>query len=296
MSTDINLTPLYPISNYTFHLPPLKRGDYYLKVFGTEGIEFESTTKLHLNDFKNYIKIQTPKSNYRPRELLQFRVIFHNELLGSVDPEDDATIWISDSKSNIVRMYRKFEVIKGVFKSQIVLGRNPNLGLWKICAKNWEDLTPTCAFVHVWSYELPTFDIRLEVPDVVHKRDQEMPVTVYAKYPIDIPVNGSVDLELKKVFKSGKKSWIQRINGTLSNGKCSLSILLPPIKARTMNSKEVKLRLTATITEIAEERVETYSKIVTLITDDNDPYVNDEYISARTAPDKWTARKLLNNK
>lgn len=296
MTTDINLTPLYPLSNYTFQLPELEKGDYYLSVIGTDGIQHKSTRKLDFNNLKNFIKIQIPKSNYRPRELLQFRVIFHNEFMVSSQPEDDAIIWIADSKNNIVRLYKKLEVIKGVFKSQIVLGRYPNLGLWKICAKNGEGLIPTCASVHVWNYELPNFDIRLESPNIVYSNDHEIAVTVYAKYPIDIPVNGSVELELKQHCKIGNKTWIQKVNGTLKNGECSFSVPLPPLNSRISNSKESKLKLTATVTEIIEERLETYSKIVTLTTDANDPVLDDESMSARTAPDKYLLRKLQHNK
>lgn len=296
MTTNVYLTPLYPISNYTFQLPELKKGDYYLSVVGTEGIQYKSTRKLHFNNLKNFIKIQIPKSNYRPRELVQFRVIFHNEFMGSSEPEDDAKIWIADSKNNIVRSYQKLDVIKGVFKSQIVLGQYPNLGLWKICAKNGESLSPTCASFHVWNYELPNFDIRLESPDIVYSNDHEIAVTVYAKYPIDIPVNGSVILELKQNFKIENKTWNHITNGTLKNGECNFSIPLPPLKSRISNSKESKLKLIATVTEITEERLETYSKFVTLTTDANDLVLGDESMSARTALDKYTLRKLQHNK
>lgn len=304
---------MYPISEYTFILPELKRGDYYLKVVGTEGIDFERTTKLNFYNFKSFIKIQTPKSNYRPGELLQFRIIFHNEYMQSVKPDKNANVWIADSKNNIVRSYRDIDVIKGVFQSQIQLGQFSNVGLWKICAKNGKGADQTCVSVHVWDYELPTFNIRIDSPDIVYKKDQVIPVTVYAKYPIDIPVEGAVVMELKRIVKTGKKSWIQRENATLNNGECSFNMSFTQLKTRTSSKKEVKIRLTAIVNEITEEKREITHKIVTLIADSDDPNEQDDiadlpatigsdekkeprYLTARSVPDKWVLRRLKNNR
>lgn len=313
MSVDINLTPMYPISDYTFKLPELKQGDYYLKVVGTEGVDFERTTKLNWFYFKSFIKIQTPKSNYRPGELVQFRVIYHNEYMHSVEPDNNANIWIADSKNNIMRSYRDIDVIKGVFQSQIQLGQFPNLGLWKICANNGKSVTQTCVSIHVWDYQLPTFNIRIDSPNVVYKKDEVIPVTVYAKYPIDIPVEGAVVMELKRIVKIGKKSWTQRENATLNNGECSFNMSFTQLKTRTANNKQVKIRLTAIVTEVTEEKREIANKIVTLVADADDPDEQDavtyfetdidsndkkvpKYLPAITVPDKWELRRLKNNK
>ncbi|KAM8715346.1 hypothetical protein ACLKA7_002409 [Drosophila subpalustris] len=149
MSIELNMTPLQPMSSYRFELPELSKGKYWLTVNSLRGLNFTNTTQLTWRNFKNFIKIQTPKTNYRVGELLQFRVFFHNETMNGVNPEFKANIWIEDAKGFNVKLYDDFVVNKGVFQSDLRLSRTPNLGRWRICAKNGLYVTEQCLNIHV---------------------------------------------------------------------------------------------------------------------------------------------------
>ncbi|XP_062137825.1 thioester-containing protein 1 allele S1-like [Drosophila sulfurigaster albostrigata] len=156
MSMQMQLTPMHPMSSYRFKLPELESGDYSLTVNGLRGINFTTTKTLTWQIFKNFVKIQTPKTKYWAGELLQFRVIFHNELMKIAIPEYKAKIWIEDAKGYRVRLYNEFPTIKGVFESELHIGRYPNIGAWHICVKNGVHTNEQCAQIQVEQFD-PTF-------------------------------------------------------------------------------------------------------------------------------------------
>uniref|UniRef100_A0A671SI11 CD109 molecule n=1 Tax=Sinocyclocheilus anshuiensis TaxID=1608454 RepID=A0A671SI11_9TELE len=107
---------------------------YQLDVKGFVGANqvFSNSTTMVFSPKCMSIFIQTDKNNYRPGQMVKFRVV-------SVTPEGKPSkgqidIFIRDPKGNMIRQWLSVDGFLGVVSKELNLSQNPPLGLWKIVA------------------------------------------------------------------------------------------------------------------------------------------------------------------
>lgn len=186
----------------TFHLPPLKSGDYNLTAEGVKGLVFKNSTKLNYEEFKPYIKIQTDKGKYKPGDTINYRVIFLNENLLPESASDEVVVWFEDSKRNRIKQEKHIKTTGGVYTGKFELSEFATLGSWSLQVTNSEEPSssgggifprPLGGFGHFWhrsdervnfeveKYVLPKYSVSLEANHQVSVRDGELNVVLKAK-------------------------------------------------------------------------------------------------------------------
>lgn len=165
----------------TFHLPPLKSGEYNLTAEGVSGLEFKNTTALAWEEFKTYVKIQTDKGKYKPGDTINYRVLFLDENLKPAKPEDEVVVYFEDPKRNRIKELKNLETRTGVYTGKFVLSEFANLGGWSLTAQNGERFSDERVYFEVEKYVLPKYSISMDATQHVSVRDGDMQVVVKAK-------------------------------------------------------------------------------------------------------------------
>ncbi|XP_051954493.1 CD109 antigen [Xyrauchen texanus] len=164
---------------------------YQLNVQGFVGSDqvFSNSTMLLFSPKCMSIFIQTDKSNYKPGQVVKIRVV-------SVTPDGKPyngkiDIFIRDPKVNMIRQWLSAQGVLGVVSKELILSQNPPLGQWKIVA-GINEVVQERQF-NVDYYVLPKFEVKLDVPSVLHHEDTLMG-TVTAKYLYGKPVSGTMNI------------------------------------------------------------------------------------------------------
>ncbi|XP_064554184.1 CD109 antigen-like [Drosophila montana] len=251
VSMQMLTTGNFPSSKYTFDIPELEEGLYWLKIKTLRGFQVENSTQLTWRNFKDFIKIQTPKLLYRPGQLLQFRVFFHNETMKPVKPRSKAAIWIEDAKGIHVKVYNSLTVVQGVFQSELRLSLRPNLGRWRICAQNGVRSNEECTHIQVNNYELPYFELNLSAPANVNITDQKFDVAVWAQYISGGPIEGNLTLQFESYTEGEVEHTPQTVTleSELQNGKATVNVKLSQFHAKKLFYIPLQLTLTANVSE-----------------------------------------------
>ncbi|KAH8335883.1 hypothetical protein KR074_001015 [Drosophila pseudoananassae] len=214
----------------SFHLPPLKSGDYNLTAEGIKGLDFKNSTKLNYEDFKPYIKIQTDKGKYKPGDTINYRVIFLNENLLPESASDEVVVWFEDSKRNRIKQEKHIKTTGGVYTGKFELSEFATLGSWSLQVQNSEEPSssgggifprPFGGLGHFWrrsdervnfeveKYVLPKYSVSMEANQQVSVRDGELNLVLKANYTYGKPVNGKV---LVNVRLDDTSTW-ENVNG-----------------------------------------------------------------------------------
>ncbi|EDW02975.1 GH10749 [Drosophila grimshawi] len=266
VSVQLNTSPMHPYSSHVFTIPQLVNGTYWLRVKSLKGLKADSSTQLMWRYFMSFIKLQTPKTLYRPGQLMQFTVFYHNETMQAVIPHTSAVIWIEDSKGNRVRVYRNFTVIKGIFQSELHLSRQPNLGNWRICSKNGIYSAEECINIRVNHYELPPFEVSIDAPVEVKSTEKSFEVKIEAKYGINRPIDGNLTLYIRTLAESdtAHKPVLLRRSATLINGQVSILLPVSNFTSSIPFRMSLQIRLRVLVQEKFTDKQETRTKVVTL--------------------------------
>ncbi|KAI2652286.1 CD109 antigen [Labeo rohita] len=167
-------------------LPPVFQNDmsywypYQLHVKGFVGANqvFSNSTTMVFSPKCMSIFIQTDKNNYQP---------------GQTDP-----------KGNMIRQWLSVDGFLGVISKDLNLSQNPPHGQWKIVA-GVSDAVHERVFT-VDYYVLPKFEVKVDVPSVVHYEDV-ITGMVTAQYFHGKPVSGKMSVTYVHFFSGLEKHY-----------------------------------------------------------------------------------------
>ncbi|XP_050993859.1 CD109 antigen [Labeo rohita] len=191
-------------------LPPVFQNDmsywypYQLHVKGFVGANqvFSNSTTMVFSPKCMSIFIQTDKNNYQPGQTVKFRIV-------SVTPEGkpytgQIDIFIRDPKGNMIRQWLSVDGFLGVISKDLNLSQNPPHGQWKIVA-GVSDAVHERVFT-VDYYVLPKFEVKVDVPSVVHYEDV-ITGMVTAQYFHGKPVSGKMSVTYVHFFSGLEKHY-----------------------------------------------------------------------------------------
>ncbi|KAI8124963.1 CD109 antigen [Lucilia cuprina] len=176
----------------------LSPGEYKLKAEGISGLIFKNESILNVqSDYGPHIYIQTDKAIYKPKDLVQFRVVILDEHTRPLKIKEPIRIEILDNLDNRVKQFKDISLQKGVYTGQFPLSEYPVLGLWKIKVI----ISGKYAYSHyktitVQKYVLPKFSIHIKSPENILREDGSLKVGFYGKYTYDKYVAGYARIEL----------------------------------------------------------------------------------------------------
>jgi CD109 antigen len=152
-----------------------------LEVKSVNGDKFHAFKKLHFNDKKFSVFVQTDKSIYKPADNIQFRV-----LVLDVETKpfitSSAEIYITDGADNRIKQYENVKFTKGVFQNELQLSDSPVMGTWKIHVKINDDANEFVKLFDVAEYVLPKFEVTIDAHEDANFKDGKIRATVKAKY------------------------------------------------------------------------------------------------------------------
>ncbi|XP_067143666.1 complement C3-like [Centruroides vittatus] len=191
------------------------------------GQKFNKKIKLLVEHAKRYVFIQTDKPIYNPQQRVQIRIISLNEKLL---PENyKIRVQIKNPQDIIVQetlFTEPWKQSSGQFpKMNFTFPPFCMLGKWKIevlYGINFQQKT-SVAF-RVEEYTLPTFTVKLQVPDVILPESKVINFTARAEYVYGKKLNGIVVYSLKVVNKYGEILSEQTKSVAMKGGETKISL------------------------------------------------------------------------
>uniref|UniRef100_W8AUU8 TEP1-F n=1 Tax=Ceratitis capitata TaxID=7213 RepID=W8AUU8_CERCA len=237
----------------TFQLGDIQNGDFSLEAQGLSGIVFQNSTNLIFENNLPAVYLQTDKSLYRHGDTIQFRVIFLDQYLLPANVNEPISIMIKDAQNNTIQSFDNITLNTGVFKGKLKLAELVVSGEWSVAA--FLDKTPVASkTIEVREYELPLFEVDLDVPIYVNYKAKEFAVKVYAHYTFGKPIFGTC---LIKLNASTTTLFERELN--LSDGQLEISI---PTKDLGRRIRPIEVRVT--VVDHVTQTDRTVSKIISL--------------------------------
>uniref|UniRef100_T1IYG2 TEP1-F n=1 Tax=Strigamia maritima TaxID=126957 RepID=T1IYG2_STRMM len=188
-------------------------GNYSMKVTGSGGINFFNETELTY-EHKNYmVFIQTDKAIYKPGQPVLIRVIVVSPSLRPTGTER-LDIFVTDGDGNRVKQWNRVFTQRGVFTTEMPLSDEPVLGDWNITvnilvinklkfyAKIEEIDQKYQKSFTVAEYVLPSFDVRIDLPNYATFTESDIVATITAKYTYGKPVKGKAVIMVTPLVRS----------------------------------------------------------------------------------------------
>jgi CD109 antigen len=186
--------------------------------------EFDKKATLHLKSIKSLILVQTDKATYKPEDKIQFRVLLLDSNTKPISA-DNVNIIVEDAEKNRVKQFENVPLSTGVYQNELQLTDSPVLGNWNInvqygsqvsyCALELPHFTKSDFInklqekakpIEVAKYVLPKFEVKLQSPPNILKRDGRILVSVEAKYTYGKPVKGKAVITGKSEYRYWEKS------------------------------------------------------------------------------------------
>lgn len=121
--------------NATFALPsefPVGAGE--LTITGTGGVTFEEKRDVIVYDNRHVILVQTSASTYRPKDIMEIRVVATNEELMPVE-NGELNIEIYDAALKLVGVFPRVAIRSGLTETlRFPIGEQNNFGTWLVSA------------------------------------------------------------------------------------------------------------------------------------------------------------------
>ncbi|XP_012946903.1 CD109 antigen [Aplysia californica] len=158
------------------------------------GLQFERNLPMRLSNTVVSVLVQTDKAIYKPGQIVRYRAF-------AVYPDlqiymGNLNINIKDPKGNKVKVSRGESGPSGVVEGQLVLSDQPIFGQWSLFVELNETRDHTTQYFDVADYQLPRFEVTVELPPYGLTRETTLSGTVKAKYTFGQPVKGMVELHL----------------------------------------------------------------------------------------------------
>jgi len=125
--------------------------------------------------------IQTDKAIFKPKDLVQFRVLLLDR---NTKPCTDSSVelYITDGDQNRIKQFSDVKFHKGVYQSQLQLSDSPVLGDWNIHVKVNKAKDAVKKQFEVAEYVLPKIELIVDSKPNVVLKDGKIQATVRAKY------------------------------------------------------------------------------------------------------------------
>ncbi|XP_071086862.1 CD109 antigen-like [Haliotis cracherodii] len=170
-------------------------GHYLLRVKGSGGLIFQRESGLSISRKTISVFIQTDKAMYKPGQRVRFRAFAVYPDLKAYQGSLDVDIY--DPRNNRIRRWVSLHDKKMVNQRDLLLSDQPVLGNWRIevSAPEFVGLKQSKTFT-VQQYELPKFEVKVELPLFAVISDTELSGTVKANYTFGKGVKGMVELRV----------------------------------------------------------------------------------------------------
>jgi CD109 antigen len=166
-----------------------------LRIRGSGGLQFEQVLNIFVISPAAVSMVQTDKAIYKPGQTVRFRAFaVYPDLTFYSGP---ITIKITDPDSNVVKVLANATSSSGVVEDSFTLGEQTVFGTWTIIVSlvNLENSQQSQTF-EVSQYELPRFEITVELPPFALVDDDVVTVKVKASYTFGQPVKGYLELHI----------------------------------------------------------------------------------------------------
>ncbi|XP_067138087.1 complement C3-like [Centruroides vittatus] len=249
------------------------RPHLYVFVEAKIGRMFKATKNVAVDYGKDYVFLQTNKPIYNPKQTVHIRVIALNEKLFPVNYK--VRIQIKNPQNIIVKnnlFTEPWKQSSGQFpKINFTLPSFPLLGEWKIEASyGIQFQEKTSVSFNVEEFTLPTFAVKLRVPNAILFKDEKIDVIAHAEYVYGKKVNGNAECKLNIVMQNKNilQAGIKTVTVKDGEAKISLSTaeLLKQSKLKDFpqNSKlSINVSVTDEATGIRENAKEERIKVFT---------------------------------
>lgn len=150
---------------------------------------------------ESHVFIQLDKPIYNPMDEVKFRVIvFDGDTKGI--GINNINVTIEDATGNLMETYTKLKgeqfISKGLYENTFSIAEQVNLGYWKISAKinNNARIYAGKNFL-VNKIEIPFYELKLNVPEVVYRDDKKFDVEIYGFYRFGEYAKGSAKITVE---------------------------------------------------------------------------------------------------
>ncbi|XP_046569098.1 CD109 antigen-like [Haliotis rubra] len=149
-------------------------GSYRLHVRGRGALQFERETSLILRSKYISVMVQTDKAMYKPGQMGELKK--------------------DDPNNNILKEWTALHESSGVVAGEFQLADKTVLGDWALRVSPGDQVSVTSKTFTVAEYQLPRFEVKVDLPSFSLTSDTKLSGTVKAKYTFGKPVKGMVEL------------------------------------------------------------------------------------------------------
>uniref|UniRef100_UPI00398E818E alpha-2-macroglobulin-like isoform X2 n=1 Tax=Pristiophorus japonicus TaxID=55135 RepID=UPI00398E818E len=184
-----------------------------------ENVSFNKTRKVLLNRYNTLTFIQTDKAVYKPGQAVRFRIVTLDENFIPVHEKYPlVTMW--DPQRNRIGQWKDVEPRQGIVDLTFDLMPEPFKGSYRIQVKKSQENVH-----HVFSvreYVLPTYELKVELPELITIVDPTIHVKVCGRYTYGKPVRGHVNgtLCLLSGYYSADSDYCQQVFGETDSNGC----------------------------------------------------------------------------
>ncbi|XP_052418460.1 alpha-2-macroglobulin-like protein 1 [Carassius gibelio] len=162
-------------------------------ILGAE-TSLKKTTKILINPAQNLLFIQSDKPIYKPGQTIKFRIVSldsnllpHNQVFGTVE--------LQDPNSNRIGQWLNQTTRTGILDLSHSMSPEAAQGFYTIAA--WDDRNQQISHTfEIKEYVLPKYEVNINFPSIITLEEEEVTLTVCAKYTYGKPVLGSVIAEV----------------------------------------------------------------------------------------------------
>ncbi|XP_040178084.1 alpha-2-macroglobulin-like protein 1 [Rana temporaria] len=181
-----------PISCCKFKVPPPSQLAEVatVKIVAKGDLSFTETKQVFIQGISDGIVVQTDKPQYKPRDMVGFRIVTLDENFLCKKPMY-SIVELTDPQNNRIAQWLKVPTRMCIAELSFKLTSDPILGTYTILVEN----TPVQTFI-VLEKVLPRFDCTIEAPSKIYTLEDNFPVKVCARFTYGKGVIGSVSVQL----------------------------------------------------------------------------------------------------
>ncbi|KAL3843233.1 hypothetical protein ACJMK2_021177 [Sinanodonta woodiana] len=259
--SSVSLQPGMQTTDIILSIPSdFESKSYQLEVNGTGDVSFNTSNYVYFLDKSMSIFIQTDKAQYKPGQLVQYRVF-------AVDPglkpkSVILNIEIFDSKGNKLSETNDVQNMFGTAGS-FQLSDMPVQGSWRITAKVKGTDIQDSYYFQVEEYVLPKFEVTVQLPSYGTPANPSLSGIVRARYTFGKPVQGVCVLRVERQYSRGFYDPVAVHTQFTINGEGSFTIPLSVLKRLSRDLESETFRVIANVTETLTGITETDDEIIT---------------------------------
>nr|XP_014086870.1 alpha-2-macroglobulin isoform X2 [Bactrocera oleae] len=238
----------------TFEFGDITNGTYSLKAQGLSGIIFENSTNLEFVENLPMVYLQTDKALYKFGDTIQFRAVFLDQYLLPAKVNQQISVVLKDAQNNIIERFDDVVLDTGVYKGKLKLAEQVVAGEWSMQVLLGQKML-TEKIIEVKHYDLPLFEIDLEIPSHVSLKDKTFSIKVKARYTFGKPIFGTCVL----TFNVSKNNVLRR-QYNMHEGQLEI-----PINVRDLGGRLRPIPINVEVADTATQTSRTVSKIINVV-------------------------------